>query len=98
MRVGHRTGARAAGDSRGKEGKKGFGFIGVQSPEAKEWSAKFPWGGGSWGAKSPVGGDLVVPPELGAGLGSKARQRVPTKIGWKSDEWGRMFRRGHGGA
>lgn len=72
MRVGHRTGAPAAGDSQGKEGKKGFGFIGVQSPDAKEWNAKFPWGGGSWGAKAPLGGDLVVPPELGAG---RARQR-----------------------
>lgn len=72
MRVGHRTEAPAAGDSRGKEGKKGFGFIGVQSPDVKEWNAKFPWGGGSWGAKAPLGGDLVVPPELGAG---RARQR-----------------------
>ena len=42
--------APGAGQVKGGEGESGS--IGVQSPDAKKWRAKFPRGGGTWGEHS----------------------------------------------
>lgn len=56
----------------GRAGRKGGAkdLLGFKVPDAKKWRAKFPRAGGTWGAKTPLGGDLVLPPEQRAGMGS----------------------------
>lgn len=67
MRRGIRIRSRrwVSGKDQEKSSKnRGPGFIGVQSPEVKEWGAKFPELEELGRDKvSPVRGDLVLPPE-----------------------------------
>lgn len=79
--VERRTGRGTAGGGRGiweaagqvERGAKDL--LGFKVPEAKKWRAKFPRAGGTWGAKTPLGGDFVLPPEQRAGMGSQSRAK-----------------------
>jgi hypothetical protein len=80
IRIGSRRWAPGhLGSTRGRAGRKeGLEFIGVQSPQTKEWGAKFSWGGGTWGAKSPLGGDLCShrSKQQGAGVPGGRERKV----------------------